>query len=54
MFNPRPNKRGSISQAKLVLRFKNSDFQEKKSRLVTISKIPSKLEKVSIICDPAG
>jgi len=44
-----PNRRGSISQFKLVLRFKNSDFQEKRPKLITISKIPSKLENVSII-----
>ena len=49
LFNPRLNRRGSKSQFKLVHRFKNSSFQEKRPRLITISKIPSKLKKVSII-----
>ena len=49
LFNPSLSKRGFIRQVELILRFKNSDFQEKRPRLITISKVPSKFEKISII-----
>jgi len=49
LFNLKPNRRGAISQSKLVLDLRTMTFKRKKPILITISKISSKLEKVNII-----